>query len=54
MEKIVTMKAYDGTLVQIAEKDVEKFSLRTKKIQKLLQDGKTLEEIYSLLEEGNI
>ncbi len=51
MEKMVTMKAYDGSLVQISEKDAKKFELRTKKIKKLLQEGKTLEEIYSLLEE---
>ncbi len=50
MKKMVTMKAYDGSLVQIAEKDAKKFELRTKKIQNLLQEGKTLEEIYLLLE----
>lgn len=51
MKKYVSVIAYDGTIVRIAEDKITEFKVQQAKIKELLDSGKSLNEIIKLLKE---
>jgi len=51
--KYVILKAYDGTIVRVEESKVKIFNENQEKIKKLLEKGKTIEEIQKIISEEN-
>jgi len=52
MDRLVSVKAYDGTIVRIPESKINEFTIRQERIKKLLKEGRTIEEVLILLKEG--
>ena len=52
MEKIVSVRAFDGTIVRIPESKLESFTVQQNKLKRLLNEGKSVDEIKSLIKEG--
>ena len=54
MEKMITVKAYDGSMVTINEKDLQSFNITQEKIKKNVEEGKSIDEIFNLIKEGKL
>jgi hypothetical protein len=52
MEKLVSVRAFDGTIVRIPESKLEIFTVQQNKLKRLLNEGKSVDEIKSLIKEG--
>ena len=52
MSSLVSVKAYDGTIVRIPKDKLNEFNARQEKIRKMLNSGKSSEEIKTLIKEG--
>lgn len=52
MSNFVSVKSYDGTIVRVPKDKLNEFNVRQQKIRDLLNRGKSLKEIKSLIEEG--
>ena len=52
--KLVSVKAYDGTIVRVSEDKVKEFVLQQAKIKELLDKGMTIEEIIKLIDNGDL
>ena len=51
---MVSVKAYDGTIVRIIESKVKEFEKQQNKIKKLIEQGKTIDEITKLIEDETL
>ena len=54
MGNLISVKSYDGTIVRIPEEKLDEFNARQIKIREMLDNGKSLEEIKSLIKEGSL
>ena len=52
MSRIVSVKAYDGTVVRIPENKVKEFLLRQEKIKELIKKGESTKDVLRLLKEA--
>lgn len=51
--KYFSLKAYDGTIVRVEEGKVEEFKKSQENIKKLLESGKSIEQIKKIMKENN-
>jgi len=49
MADLVSVKSYDGTIVRVPREKLQTFKIQQEKIRKMINEGKSLEEIKNLL-----
>ena len=54
MSLLVSVKAYDGSIVRIPKEKLKDFNLQQSKIQNLIKNGVSLQEIQILLRENKL
>ena len=54
MNSIVSIKAYDGSIVRVPKDKVEEFKLQQAKIINLLSKGVSLEDIKTLIKNNKL
>ncbi len=53
MKKYIEVRSYDGSLVRIEEGEKDRYLKNQEKIKKLLQEGKSLDQVIELMKEEN-
>lgn len=51
--KYVSLKAFDGTIVRVEESKIKTFIAQQERIKKLINEGKSLDEIKEILKKDN-
>lgn len=54
MSLLVSVKAYDGSIVRIPKDKIQSFNLQQSKIKKLLDEGVPLKDIESLIKDNKL
>lgn len=49
--KLVSVRAYDNTIVRVPIDKLEEFNVRQNKIKQLLDEGKSIKEIMEIIKE---
>ena len=52
MKKLISVKTFDGTIIRIPQNKLQDFNIKQEQIKKMINDGKSMEEITSLIKEG--